>query len=124
MNAHIAFHFSIGMLLGTGIGLYWLARRLCERQPLHPGFLAWFVWSYGLGAFAVVPSLLRLLGVPESVCSSWIMNVFLCHPLIDKLRSGGMITGGSIIIAIAASQYLFMLMAIRSKKGGRTAPQK
>ena len=113
MTAHITFHFAIGMIIGSGIGLYWLARRWYDYKPLAPGFLAWFAWSYGLGFYAIIPSFLRHLGFPEGLCRHWLMNIFLLHPLIDKLRPGSLIVGGAIIIAIAVSQYIMLLLALR-----------
>ena len=96
----------------------WRAWR--RRAPLNGVFLLWFAASYGLGAYAAVPNLLRKLGCPEALCSHWLMNVFLLHPLLNRLRPGGMLIGELVIIAILTAQYGGMLLAIlRARRAGR-----
>jgi hypothetical protein len=41
------------------------------------------------------------------------MNVFLLHPLLDRMKHGGMVPGQIALAALFAAHYALLLAAIR-----------
>lgn len=113
--AHSAFHFSLGMAFGTSMLLRPVFQRLIAGRKLAVCFGKWLIASYGLGVLAIAPGLLGSIGVPETVCRGWWMNIFLFHPLIDKVKTGGMLIGELGIISCFLLQYLLLLAALRKR---------
>jgi len=111
-TAHIFLHFAIGMGVGTLLALKPLVERCYLRRPLVPAFWRWFVLSYGLGGWAIMPSLLRQLGLPPAFCSGWWMNLFLLHPLIGRLHPGGMLINQVGMATLATLQYAALVVAV------------
>ena len=112
MKAHITLHFALGIATGTAIILPLLVRTLRLRRPLAPVCTRWIAWSYAIGVWAVMPSILRRLQIPETICSHPVMNIFLLHPLIDWLRPGGMLIGELGIVFFFALQYACLVGGI------------
>lgn len=116
-GAHVYLHFAVGMALGTLLGFKPLLKRWYLRRPLHPGFGIWFAATYGGGAFALIPSGLRVLGLPEVVCRGWWMNLFAFHSLVAWVKPGeGMLIGQFLIVGILATQYVLLLMALAAAR--------
>ena len=118
-TAHAYLHFAFGLVAGTLIAVRPLGKRWVERRALYPGFAWWFCLSYGLGLWAVLPSLARNAGLPEIWLRGWWMNIFLLHPLVDRLRPGGMLIGQMLICGIVTLQYgglTLTVLACRGKK--------
>lgn len=113
--AHSAIHFSLGIVVGTAVALPPLATAWRKGEPLASHFLRWFLLSYGLGLFALVPAFLKAWGCSAGICQGWWMNLFLFHPLLGRLKSGGNAIGPAIIFCCCAFQYLLLLAAIRSR---------
>lgn len=109
--AHSAMHFGIGLAAGTASGLPFL--RAAMKEETSRNSRIWLTISYLLGAIAVVPSFLGTIGIPESITSGWYMNVFLLHPLIDHLKSGGKLVGETLIVTCFLFQYFMMLVLLR-----------
>ncbi len=109
--AHSAMHFGIGLAVGAASGLPFLKAALKEEVSRNSA--TWLAISYVLGAIAVLPSFLGLIGVPESITSSWYMNVFLLHPIIDRLKSGGKLIGETLVVSCFLFQYFIMLVLLR-----------
>jgi len=122
VNAHVAFHFALGMGVGSAVGFPTVLRAWYFRRPLARPFLHWFAWCYGAGVFAVVPSILRSFGLPPGLCGHWSMNVFLLHPLVDRLRPGGLLVGELAMGAVAGAQYAMILLAIGTARARAVAP--
>ena len=111
--AHSALHFSAGMALGTVAALPPLVRRAARGEiTLSRSFTVWFAASYACGAWAIVPALLRRLGVPEGVCDSAWMNVFFLHPWLNRVKPGGATMGPLVLAAFLGAQYLCLLAAL------------
>lgn len=104
------------MVLGSAIAVPLVLRQWWLKRPLAQPFLWWFAASYGLGIYANTPSILRVLGVPESVCASPLMNLFLLNPLVKSWRPGGELVGGTLVIAIAFTQYAALLLALAAQR--------
>jgi hypothetical protein len=115
--AHSTIHFAAGVALGSAIALPSLIRSWRANDKLAPSFRYWLFLSYGLGVFAVIPGLLRRAGVPDGFCDGWWMNIFLFYPVINAVKSGGMITGGLAIALGFVAQYALMLAALVRKRG-------
>lgn len=115
--AHSAMHFGAGLATGTVACLPFLKEALKTDTSRNAGY--WLAAAYGLGCFAVVPSLLGLLGVPESITSAWFMNIFLFHPIIDYLKSGGKLIGETLIVSCFLFQYSIMLLLLWQTKKRR-----
>ncbi len=105
------------MLLGTLLGIPPLLRAWAVgKTPLAARFKVWLTLSYGLGIFAVTPSILRLCGVPQAATGHWLMNIFLLHPLVNQYQIG-VIKGGALVFSIAGLQYILLVLAIRAARG-------
>ncbi|MFC1452492.1 hypothetical protein ACFLSJ_04010 [Verrucomicrobiota bacterium] len=111
--AHSTLHFSVGMIAGSAVAFHVLARAWRAGRGLARAFAAWLLVSYALGVFAVVPGLLRRLGVPDSICDGWWMNVFLFYPLINRVKPGAMTSGPIALAACFGAQYVILLAALR-----------
>ncbi len=113
--AHSAMHFGLGALAGASAGLPLLRRALRKDTAKYSAI--WVLLTYGVGAFAVIPSLLSLLGVPEPATAYWTMNLFLFHPLIDRVKSGGKLIGEMLIVSCFLFQYAIMMILLwRTRK--------
>jgi len=110
--AHSALHFAIGMAAGSACAAAPLLRAWRSGLPVARPYFRWFAASLAGGAFAVTPSLLRRIGLPEAVCESAWMNVFLLHPLINRLKPGGITMGPLLMGAAFAAQYAVLLLAL------------
>ena len=110
--AHSAMHFAIGLAVGTAAFLPSLVKAARRNGKRAPAFARWIGISWALALFAVVPNLLRGFGVPDAICSGWWMNVFLFHPLADRLKSGGMLIGELGIALLLTLQYVLLLAAL------------
>ena len=120
--AQSTLHFSFGMLVGTALAFPRLRRAYTQAEAWALPVGRWLLLSYGLGAFAMAPSLLRAAGMPDAVVTAWWSNIFLFYGLIESLLSGGIILGELGIAGLCALQYLVILVGIwraRSKLAGR-----
>lgn len=117
--AHAALHFAAGMT----VGMVLLAPRLKQawetRTQVYPTVKWWILAAWGLGFFAIIPSLLRYAGLPESFCSGWWMNGFLLHPLVNRLLPQNLILASFVFGGLIALQYLVILAAILRLKSDR-----
>jgi hypothetical protein len=116
--AHAALHFAVGMTVGMALSAPGLHRAWQAGKAVAPAALRWLGASWTLGAFAVVPSLLRYAGVRESVCAGWWMNLFLLHPLINTFVPQNLIAGSAAFVGVFALQYLCILAAIARVRRG------
>jgi len=116
--AHSALHFSIGMAVGSAATLHGVARAWLARANVADPIGKWLLISYGLGIYAILPSLFRWCGVPETVTSGWWMNVFLLHPFLTGLKAGGMIPAGFAILLCFVIPYALILAALWRKGRG------
>ena len=117
--AHSTMHFAIGLAVGTAALLPSVVKAARRGDKLAPPFARWIGIALALAMFAVVPNLLRSSGVPDAICSGWWMNVFLFHPLADRLKQGGMLIGELGIALILTFQYVLLLAALRRALGSR-----
>ena len=111
-STHPAFHFALGMAVGTVVALPGLLSGWRQHLPLARAFVRWFLLSYGLGVYATGPSILHWLGAPAAFCHSGAMNVFLFHSLVHRLHPGGLLIGELTIVLLVAAQYSLVLLAI------------
>lgn len=111
--AHAALHFAAGMTAGMVLLAPRLKQAWQTRTRLYDAVKWWILAAWGLGFAAIIPSLLRYAGLPESVCSGWWMNVFLFHPLINWLLPQNLILASFIFGSLIALQYLVILAALR-----------
>jgi hypothetical protein len=114
--AHSIFHFAFGVFLGTAIGLRSVIVSLCAKSRLSWPTARLLLLSYGLGALAVFPNVLRRMGYPDWFCQGWWMNICLFHPMIDRIRPGGMLIGELVFVACFIFQYMLLLYALRVLK--------
>ena len=110
--ASSAIHFSIGMAV-TGLAILpRLVRTWKQRgDKMAARLRSWLLLSYAVGLFAVVPNILRRAGMDEAICASAWMNVFLLHPLVDRVVSSGRSLGPVMVALIFAAQYGVLLAA-------------
>jgi hypothetical protein len=105
------FHVAIGMAVGTGIFLPAVFRTLKNKQDAAIPIRNWLLAAYGLGAWAILPGALTRLGVADG----WWMNVFLLHPLINRMKHGGALVGEILLVFLFVLQYTTILVAIRRR---------
>lgn len=113
MTADSTVHFALGMLTGMILFIHPVIRDKIAGRKLAPAFKTWLIMSYGIAVFAIIPNILRRIGVPDTICNGWWMNIFLLHPLINRLKHGGMLIGRIGIIACFTIQYILLLTAIQ-----------
>ena len=116
---HSTLHFGLGMAAATAWRGPGLLKAWRTERPVARLLGSWLAASYVLGAFGIVPNLLRRAGVPHDVCEAWYMNVFFLSPLWNRLLAGGHIYGPAILTALLGAQYAILLLAI--KRAGRRA---
>lgn len=108
--AHSAMHFSLGMIVASAFSLPPLVRAWQRGRLLSGAFLRWFVLSGAMGAYAVLPGVLRRCGVPDRVCDGWWMNVFLFYPWLNRVKPGAM-TSGPLLLGLCLALYYGVLVA-------------
>lgn len=114
--AHSAMHFGIGLTSGALAGLPLVFKAVRRRMPPAGAAAKWLIASYAAAVIAVIPSILDNLGVPANITSSWPMNIFLLHPVIN-LKKGGKLIGEVLIVACFFFQYLILMILLwRSRK--------
>lgn len=116
--AHSAIHFSIGMIAGSiatfpVVVTAWRVKSTLTKKIRH-----WLIISYAAGIYAITPSILGWIGLSESFCQGWWMNIFLLHPLINRLETTGRLIPATIAIILCfVIPYLVILAALfRAKK--------
>lgn len=110
--AHSALHFSLGMVLGSVATLPAVVRAWLHRARLNRAIGRWLLVSYAVGFYAIVPSLLGWLGVPDAICRGPWMNIFILHPLLTRLRGGGLILAGFALVFCFVLPYTVLLAAL------------
>ncbi|MDA0991434.1 MAG: hypothetical protein O3A51_11870 [Verrucomicrobia bacterium] len=110
--AHSTLHFTIGALVGSGLALPTLCRAWFAKRPWSFAFKRWFVWSAVWGTVAVLPGLLRRLGVPDAICDGPWMNICLLYPWINSVKPGGETMGPLMLGAFLGCQYLALVAAL------------
>lgn len=121
--AHSTLHAAAGMAAGLAAGLPAIRAAWAARRPLARPVAAWILPGTVCSVWALVPSLLRFLGTPESVCSSPWMLVFFLHPAIASFHKWTGFVGPALLAALLASQYLVILAAIR-RTSGKNSPKR
>lgn len=114
--AHAALHFAAGMTAGMVLLAPRLKQAWQTRSHLYAAVKWWILAAWGLGFTAIIPSLLKYAGLPESFCSGWWMNVFLLHPLINHFLPQNLILASFIFGSLIAFQYLIIVAAIQRLK--------
>ncbi len=114
------FHFAVGMALGLALGLPTVVLAWRRRPRLGMLIARLVVLTYAFGLFAVVPGILRYLGVPSRICDGWWMNLFVFHPLVDQTKSGGLLSGVGAVCGLSAFLYgLILLSIVRARRVSR-----
>jgi hypothetical protein len=114
--AQSTLHFAVGMSAAACLAVPPLVRAWRAGSPVAVPLRRWILLSGGLGAYAVIPSLLRRLGLPPALWDSWWANLFCLYPLIERIRGGGILLGEAAVALLAGAQYLALLAAIRRAK--------
>lgn len=122
--AHAALHFAAGLAVGMALQSPRLRTALTAGRNIAPTVMRWLGISWGLGLWAIIPSLLRYAGVPESFCGGWWMNLFLFHPLLNHYGPHATIIGAVAFVAGFGFQYAVILAAIvRCRSAGKQNPR-
>ena len=110
--ADASLHFAAGLALGMALATPRLRQAWSQRHVLAPAMLRGMTLSWGLGLWAVTPSLLRYAGMPDAFCQGWWMNLFLLHPLINRWGPHATIIGAVALVSCIAFQYGTILAGI------------
>lgn len=123
--AHSSLHLGLGILTGTTAFVPLIIHRIRSGRKLAPIVAKCLIASYGLGTMAILPGIMMRLGLPPAFGTGWWMNLFFLHPLIDKLKNGGMLVGESAIIISFLIQYsiIILLLARTLRKNKAAASQ-
>lgn len=120
--AHSAIHFSIGMIAGSIATFPTIITAWRNSTPLAKKIRRWLLISYATGIYAIIPSLLGWIGVPASICQGWWMNIFLLHPLINKIGETGRLFPAIIAVFLCfVVPYLIILVALFQAKKKHTS---
>lgn len=105
--AHPNLHISVGMVFGVAVTLPMVAADLARGRPLAQSIRRLLIASYGLGLFALVPTVLPL---PEG---RW-LNLFALYELVARWKpeGRGLLVGELLMAACIAGQYLLILFAL------------
>lgn len=117
--AHSTLHVAAGMAVATVVTLPPVLAAWRRGRPLSPPFARWFLACYAAGTYAVVPGILRRLGVPDAVCDAPIMNIFLFYPWINIIKPGGITMGPLVLGAFLGFQYLLLIAALITRRRPR-----
>ncbi|MCK5528146.1 MAG: hypothetical protein KAI74_00570 [Kiritimatiellae bacterium] len=111
--AHSAIHFSIGMIAGSIATFPVVVTAWRANTKLAKKISRWLIISYAAGIYAITPSLLSWIGLSEKFCQGWWMNIFLLHPLINKLETTGRLIPATIAVFLCfVIPYLMILAAL------------
>jgi hypothetical protein len=110
--ANAALHFAAGLALGMALQSPVIRRAWSQGPSLTRALVRGMALSWGLGLWAIIPSLLHHAGFPESFTGGWWMNLFLLHPLINRWGPHATIIGGAALVGCFAIQYAAILGAI------------
>jgi hypothetical protein len=110
--AHSALHFSLGWAVGSLGAVRPLVAAWRRGRGLAGACRRWLILSYALGALAVLPGILRWLGVPDRICDGAWMNVCVFYPLLNRIRPGAHTAGPLVLGGCFAAQYVVLLVAI------------
>jgi hypothetical protein len=115
--AHSAIHFSIGMIAGSIATFPPIIKVWLGQAALTKKISRWLLISYVTGIYAIIPSLLGWLGLPNNFCNGWWMNIFLFHPLINKLGTTGRLIPATIAVFLCfIIPYTVLLAALYRAK--------
>mgnify|MGYP001185576214 CR=1 FL=1 len=113
-GAHVTLHFGLGMLLAMFITASRLRSDWTTEAHRSRSLGRWLLIAYLGGIYAAAPNLMYGIGVPESICNGWWMNIFLLHPLIDGVKPGGMLIGQFLLATAYLFQYVVALSALKN----------
>lgn len=120
--AHANLHMAAGMVVGTAITVWPVARAWLGRAPLARPVGRMLVAAYALGVWALVPNLVTAAGGPAGIHEAVWANVFVGHALIDRREGGGLLVGQAVMVALLAFQYAVLVAAlVRAARRGRGA---
>jgi len=105
-------HFTFGLVVGTCIFLPAVIRKLRSGTKCTPEIGRMIAVSYAMAIFAIIPNLLRHSGFPQGFCNGWWMNLFFLNPLIDSIKSGGMLIGEIMVVMLFIVQYSVTVLAL------------
>ena len=114
--AHSILHLAIGLTLGT---IYMLATApviFVNQEPASRHLRKCLLLTAGLAIWSVMPNLCRRVGLPESFCAGWWMNIFFLHPFLDSVKTGGKIFGVAWTALCFAFYYVVLLVGIRNAR--------
>ncbi|MDD4872813.1 MAG: hypothetical protein PHR77_19855 [Kiritimatiellae bacterium] len=105
-------HFALGLAVGTCALIPSLIKKIRSEEKTSQAVNKLIITSYGLALFAITPNLLRHSGIPDFFCSGWWMNLFLFHPLLDKIKPGGALMGELLIVLFFVMHYSIILACL------------
>lgn len=120
--ADASLHFALGMAAGMALTAAPVKRAWETGNQLAPAVWRSLRAAWGLGIWAIVPSLLHLLGTPPELSQGWWMNLFLFHPLINHVGRHATLIGAFALVAGLAFQYALVLAALLRIRTGRRGP--
>ncbi len=110
--AHANLHMALGLGVGTAVTLVPLARAWLRGAPVARPLGRMLLAGYLVGIWALLPNLLTSAGAPASIHHQWWSNLFVFHAAIDARKSGGLLIGELLLVALLVFQYALLVLAI------------
>lgn len=120
--ADATLHFAAGLAVGMALQSPGIRRAWSNGPSLAPAMVRGIALSWGLGFWAIIPSLLHHAGFPETFTGGWWMNLFMLHPLINRWGPHATIIGGAALVGCFAFQYAAILGALLNVRKFRNTP--
>ena len=122
--ANATLHLAAGLMAGMALAAPRALRAVQAREGVALAARDWLLASWAIGGCALVPSFLPYLGLSEWLCRGWWMNVFVLHPLLNRLFPGGTLVGELALMACFAAQYAVLLWALMRVRRWKRQRQK
>lgn len=107
--AHAALNLGVGILAGTVWG--WGRARQKGQAPSR-ALGALLLRAYGLGLWALIPSLLRCIGLSVRVTGHPLMNLFFLHPILDRWQKSDTAVAALLLTGLFALHYVILVRAV------------
>ncbi len=114
--ANVAFHMAAGLGLGAALTIAPVVRAWTSDARRARPIGRMLVAATLCGFLAVIPNVLRWLGLTEGLLQGALANAFVLHPAINRVQSQGMLIGHMLMALFFIGSYLLLLVAIVSTR--------
>ena len=109
---HTAFHFAVGLTVGTLLALPRVMELWSSGDPLYGRIRQWILLSNALGILAVVPAVLVKIGLVSGPLHGWGWNIFLLYTFFETFWPNTTILGAAATTGLLGLQYIVTVAAV------------